>query len=204
MAGTIDYLNLVPKSILNQDPTSNFGKLWRMFSTQLDELLSQVELAYLLYVINSQSGINLDQIGKLVNVPRLPGESDADYRVSLFAGIASQTSSGSISDILNVVELTKDQDIDIALLLEIFPANIQLFTNMSQLISDDLNVLNSSRAGGVGLFVNYATGVNASGTVTGVNQPFVFSGDDTGRGFADIGVTGVVASGGGVLVEIIT
>jgi hypothetical protein len=201
---TIDYLEELPVSILNQDPTSNVGKLWTLFSEQMDLLNLEITAAYNLYIINSQSGVNLDQIGKLVRQSRDPGESDADYRISLFAAISSNISSGSIPDLLSVVELTKEQDEDIALLLEIFPANIQIFTNIASLIDDNLGILNSTRAAGIGLFVNYATGVVASGVVTGVNQPFVFSGDDTGLGFSDIGATGVTASGAGVLVEIIT
>ena len=199
---TIDYLSEVPQSILNQRTDSNFGKLWSLFGDQIDLLNTQIENAYYLYVINSQSGRNLDQIGTLVNCDRLPAESDADYKISLYAAISSWISSGSIPDILSVVELTKEQDEDIALLIEIFPATIQMFTNITGLTNNNGAILNATRAAGVGLLLNYATGVVASGVVTGVNQPFVFSGDDTGLGFGSVNVTGVIASGGGVLVSI--
>jgi len=35
---TIDYLQLFPQSILNRLTTSNLGKLWTMFSTEVDEI----------------------------------------------------------------------------------------------------------------------------------------------------------------------
>jgi hypothetical protein len=174
---TVDYLSLVPKSILNQDPTSNFGKLWRMFSTQLDLLLAQILSAYTLFVINSQSGLNLDQIGTLVKQDRLPGESDADYRISLFAAISSSISSGSISDLLDTIEIIKSGDTSkFAFLIENYPANIQIFTNMADLLSDGLKILNETRAAGIGLFLHYIT--------TGL--PFVFESDPDGLGFSDV------------------
>jgi|GEM_PF-3859385 len=174
---TEDYLQQLPKSILNQDRTSNVGKLWRLFAEQVDLLNIEVQKVYSLYLINSQSGTNLDQIGKLVRQDRLPGENDADYRISLFAAIASGVSSGSIPDILGVINIIKGGDTTkFATLIEVFAAKIQIWTNMSELLSDNSKILNETRAAGVGLFLNYAP----TGT------PFVFLNDPDGLGFNDV------------------
>lgn len=171
---TIDYLTELPVSILNQDPTSNVGKLWRLFSEQMDLLNTEIAKVYTLYVISSQSGVNLDQIGKLVRVDRLPGESDADYRVSLYAGISSTLSGGSIPEILNTINIIKDGDTTkLAKIVELYPANLLLFTNMSELIANNSQIINEARAAGVGLYIQYVTG----------NNPFVFLNDPDGSGF---------------------
>lgn len=174
---TVDYLEELPVSILNQDPTSNVGKLWRLFSIQMDLLNVEIEKVYLLYVISQQSGVNLDQIGKLVRVERLPGQSDIDYRVLLYAGISSTLSGGSIPEILNTINIIKDGDASkIAKIIELFPANILLYTNMPELIADNSKVVNDTRAAGVGLYIKYIVG----------NNPFVFADDPDGQGFSDL------------------
>lgn len=174
---TVDYLEQLPKSILNQEQDSNVGKLWRLFSEQMDLLNVEIAKVYLLYVIGSQSGVNLDQIGKLVRVERLPGQSDADYRVSLYAGISSTLSGGSIAEILNTINIIKDGDTSkLASIIELFPANIQVYTNMAELIANNAKVLNDIRAAGVGMYVHYVVGSN----------PFVFEGDTDGQGFSDL------------------
>lgn len=171
---TIDYLTELPVSILNQDPTSNVGKLWRLFSEQMDLLNTEIAKVYTLYVISSQSGVNLDQIGKLVRVDRLPGESDGDYRVSLYAGISSTLSGGSIPELLNIIGIIKDGDTTkVAKISELYPANVLLFTNMSELIANNSKIINEARAAGVGLFIQYIIG----------NNPFVFLNDPDGSGF---------------------
>lgn len=190
---TIDYLQNFPASFLNRDETSNLGKLWKLFSIQLDLLQVEIAKAYLLYVIADQSGYNLDQIGTIVKQPRGAAETDEEYRISLYAAIKSRVSSGSIPDILDVVEIVKtgDASLQTANIIELFPAKIQVYTNMERLLSDNKKILNDSRAAGVGMIVNYASGVN----------PFVFDGDSDGAGF---GSDAVGFDGGGEFSVVIT
>ena len=172
---TIDYLQYFPVSILNRDPSSNLGKLWNLFSVQVDLLLAEVAKGCLLYIISSQSGYNLDQIGTLIQQPRKSAESDEDYRISMYAAIKSRISSGSIPDLLDVVEVVKAGDLTLlAKIIEVYPAKIQVYTNMADLLSNDKKILNESRAAGVGLLLNYATGVN----------PLVLAGDSGGSGLS--------------------
>lgn len=191
---TRDYLSYTPDSILNKDLTSNFGKLWQLFSDQLDELVIQKDLNYYKYVIADQSGVNLDQIGKLVKVDRVPGETDSEYRVSLYTGIISSVSSGSIPDILDMVDVVKASG-ESAEIIELFPGNIQIYTNIEELIDEDQIILNNTRAAGIGLYVNYSSGTD---------EPFVLLDDNDGLGLSDIGATGAIVDNSGVLVEIFT
>lgn len=189
---TIDYLQNFPASFLNRDEDSNLGKLWKIFSIQLDLLQVEIAKAYLLYVIADQAGYNLDQIGTMIKQPRGAAETDEEYRISLYAAIKSRVSSGSIPDILDVVEVVKSGDSTLtANIIELFPATIQVYTNMERLLSDDKKILNDSKAAGVGMILNYATGVN----------PFVFDGDDDGSGF---GSDAVGFDGGGEFTVVIT
>lgn len=189
---TIDYLQNFPASFLNRDETSNLGKLWKLFSIQLDLLQVEIAKAYLLYVIADQSGYNLDQIGTVVKQPRGAAETDEEYRISLYAAIKSRVSSGSIPDILEVVEIVKsDGETLTANIIELFPAKIQIFTNIERLLSDNKKILNDSRAAGIGMILNYASGVN----------PFVFDGDSDGAGF---GSDAVGFDGGGEFSVVIT
>ena len=189
---TIDYLQNFPASFLNRDADSNLGKLWDLFSIQLDLLQAEITKAYLLHVISEQVGYNLDQIGTLVKQSRGVAEPDEDYRVSLYTAVKSRISSGSIPDILDVVEIVKEGDSTlIAKIIELFPAKMQIYTNIARLLSNNKKILNDSRAAGVGLILNYATGVN----------PFVFDGDDDGSGF---GSDAVGFDGGGEFAVTIT
>jgi len=171
---TVDYLQLLPQSILNRDQSSNVGKLWRIFSNQVDLLIVEITKVYALDVIADQSGNNLDQIGKVIPKERGPGQSDADYRISLYAAISSKISSGSISDILQVIDIIKGGDSSkFARIIELYPAAFQIFTNMSELIADNFMILDEIRAAGVGLIVQFADTTN----------PFVFLNDPDGSGF---------------------
>lgn len=191
---TRDYLSYTPDSILNKDLTSNYGKLWQLFSDQLDELVTQKDLNYYKYVIADQSGVNLDQIGKIIKVDRAPDQADAEYRISLYAGIISFLSSGSIPDILDMVDVIKASG-ESAEIIEFFPGNVQIYTNINELIEDDLIILNNTRAAGIGLYVNYSSGTD---------EPFVLLDDNDGLGLSDIGATGAIVDNSGVLVEIFT
>jgi hypothetical protein len=170
---TIDYLQYVPQSWLNRETTSNFGKLWTIFSEQLDELIAQITFCYTLYLIDSMTGKNLDQIGKIVNATRAGGQSDEDYRIDLYIAIAKNISSGSIPDILKVCNLFKNGSSDVVRIQEVPPARFQLYTNILELVGDEADVLMDSKAAGVGMDISYSESL----------YPFVFSGDTSGKGF---------------------
>lgn len=99
---TIDFLRRFPQSILNRNPDSNLGKLWSMFSAQLDEIETQLVLMKNLLSIYDNVGINLDQIGTFVNELRDPGKVDNSYRLDLFIAVAKRISGGTIPELVEI------------------------------------------------------------------------------------------------------
>ena len=99
---TIDYLQRFPQSILNRSVSSNLGKLWKMFSDQLDEIEAQILLFYKRLDIYNVSGLNLDAIGTIVNQSRTPGDTDDEYRLDLVVAIAKRISGGTIPDLVEI------------------------------------------------------------------------------------------------------
>jgi len=97
---TLDYLQKFPTSILNRDETSLVGKLWKLFSIQLDELISESIKVSGIYDLGNTEGVNLDLIGKLVNQTRIPGQSDEDYRLFISIAILKRISRGSLPEII--------------------------------------------------------------------------------------------------------
>jgi hypothetical protein len=106
----IDYLQRFPQSILNRDVTSNLGKLWKIFSDQVDEVETVLAQMKLLYVISSQSGDNLDNIGTLVLLDRTPGQTDESYRLALSVAIAEKKSGGTIPEMAEIGKIVAGND----------------------------------------------------------------------------------------------
>jgi len=100
---TIDYLNRFPKSILNNDTATVLGKLWGLYSSQIDEINAVVIELKNIFDIYGNAGLPLDDIvGSLVNQERTPGDSDNTYRLDLFVAIAKKISGGTIPDLVDI------------------------------------------------------------------------------------------------------
>lgn len=150
--GSIDYLEYIPRSLLNSDSTTNVYKLWKLYALQFDEIFAQIELLKPLLSIAEQSGNNLDAIGKLLNCTRAGGTTDAAYRVKLYTAIASKSSGGSIPDILAIINIIKNgESWGVAQITEVAPAGIQVYTNMADLLTDSFAILKAAKAAGVNL-----------------------------------------------------
>jgi hypothetical protein len=107
---TIDYITYFTKSFLNQDQTSNLGKLWELFSSQLDLIEAQIVLLKNILSIVDNSGIQLDRIGTLVSQTREVGELDSLYRLNLIIAIYSRMSGGTIPELVNIGKLLAGND----------------------------------------------------------------------------------------------
>jgi len=194
MAG-IDYLQYFPQSVLNRSSTSNLGKLWNLFSIQLDLITAQITAMYYLYTITTQTGYNLDQIGTIVKEPRDLAQTDADYRIDLLAAIKSRVSSGSIPALFDLAGAVAESETDYIRLQEFYPAHVLINTNIERLTQNNVKILEDSRAAGVELNLTY---------ITGTATPFSF--DSSGRdglGFSDTSVITDVMSGAGQFVEVV-
>jgi hypothetical protein len=107
---TIDYIEYFTKSFLNQDQTSNLGKLWKLFSIQLDLIEDQVTALKNILSITDNIGINLDRIGTLVNQERAFGKVDSLYRLDLLVAIMSRISGGTIPELVSIGKIIAGND----------------------------------------------------------------------------------------------
>ena len=107
---TIDYISYFTKSFLNQEQTSNLGKLWKLFSIQLDLIETQVVLLKNILSISDNTGTNLDRIGTLVNQDRTAGEVDSSYRLDLLVAVMSRISGGTIPELVSIGKIIAGND----------------------------------------------------------------------------------------------
>lgn len=146
-----------------------------------DTLFSMLDL----HQIETAVTGTLEAIGNILNEPR-DGQSDADYKLSLAFKIFTNTSGGTISDIVTATKvLTAGTQVEIS---ETFPAAVELTT-------DGINVDAATEAR---LQKLVAATVELTLISTLGEDAFVFFDDPDGEGFND---TGSVPDDGGVLVD---
>ena len=102
---SVTYLSRFTKSYLTQERNTNYGKLWKLFADQLNEIEAQMDLLKMILVVIEQSGITLDLIGTILNTYRNPGKPDSIFMIDLFAAISSIKSHGSIPELISVGKL---------------------------------------------------------------------------------------------------
>jgi len=107
---TIDYLQLFPQSFLNRNINSNLGKLWKIFSDQVDDIEASFLQMKTIFQIFTVTGENLDQIGTLVLLDRIPGQSDEEYRLALSVAISEKKSGGSIPELAEIGKIVAGND----------------------------------------------------------------------------------------------
>lgn len=98
----VERLNKFPTSILNRDETSIVGKLWKLYSLQLDEVIQTANDISGIYDLLNVEGANLDLVAKLVNESRIPGQSDNDFRLFVSIAILKRISRGSLPEIISI------------------------------------------------------------------------------------------------------
>jgi hypothetical protein len=104
-----DYIELLPNSILKINAGSNNYKLWKLFADQIDEVDQVFEDLRLVRNINSQAGVILDLIGKILHENR-NGRNDASYRIYLTIAIMKMLSNGSIPILNNIFRAVLGDD----------------------------------------------------------------------------------------------
>jgi hypothetical protein len=105
----VDYIELLPNSILKFGTGSNNRKLWTLFANQIDEIDQMFEDMLLLRDISSQSGAILDLIGKILHEKR-NGKTDVSYRIYLTIAIMKMLSNGSIPILNNIFRAVLEDD----------------------------------------------------------------------------------------------
>ena len=149
---------------------TNFQKLIKILCEPAQELQNVSWQLKTERWLSSAIGEQLDQIGIILGLPRLPNESDEDYRERLQFQIFINISSGTPEDIIRAIKfLTKAERI---VFFDVFPAFFQLETDGLKfpIPASDLNeaIFNMSPAG-----VNYAP-ITAT---QGEQYPLIMAGD---------------------------
>lgn len=99
-------MNLVKRlsSAYRKDQGSNLYKLMLAISQELDEIEQAIEQVRDSHFVELASGKSLDMLAKIFNIKRSAGESDEDLRGRLQVELQRYLSSGTLSDIRNVIE----------------------------------------------------------------------------------------------------
>ena len=83
---TEEILNNIEQKLINSgvvsglDPNGTLALILRIIAEELEELYSQAQTFFNNAFVSTAEGQYLDEIGKLLNCPRLENESDEDYR----------------------------------------------------------------------------------------------------------------------------
>lgn len=108
----IDSLQKFPRSILNRgtipapeihdDKPSYLGKFWKIIAAEFDEIEVQFQAIKDLEHIYLATGVNLDQLGSLVNETREPGYDDDTYRLFILIAISKRLAKGTLPEIIEI------------------------------------------------------------------------------------------------------
>lgn len=116
--------------------SENIKKIIKVYSKQIQEIQTQLEKLYYERSLNSAVGAQLDGLGQILVLPRLPGEADEAYRQRLrFRGF-SLYYSGTPEQMLEALQvLTDAQTVEY---YDMFPAAYQLFTDGTNFIDNSV------------------------------------------------------------------
>lgn len=87
------------------------------------------------YNLNDAEGLQLDRLGKLLNVER-QDRSDADYRAAIKARIIINKSTGSGKNLIEMLKLMLGDSVNFKV-IEQFPASVQVIIYESQNVIDE-------------------------------------------------------------------
>ncbi len=82
---------------------TNFQKMLFAISTMSQLINTQETLLQTMRYLNTAEGIQLDGLGQILGLPRIPGESDADYRERLQFQIFVNNSSGTPEEVIKIL-----------------------------------------------------------------------------------------------------
>lgn len=149
---------------------TNLQKLIKILSVPAQELQYLNEQLLTERWLNIAVGVQLDELGIILGLPRNPGESDNDYRERLQFQIFINISNGTPEDVIRALAfLTKSTHIDY---IERSPAFFQMGTD-GLTFPEPPNELNDA------IFAMSPAGVNYAPIIAtyGAEIPFEFSGD---------------------------
>lgn len=151
------------------NPTTNFQKLIFAVTTQGQAIQTQLSLLYANRSLDIAQGVQLDGLGEILGLTRVPGQSDTDYRLALQFQVYIDTSSGTAENVIAACKFfTTASNV---IYFEDTPASYQLIsdgTTYPETPSDIVQAIQSMSPAGV-KFIGL--------TATFGEYPFIFATD---------------------------
>lgn len=148
---------------------TNLQKVVKSLTLQAQELNTQEQLLITMRYLNTAEGEQLDGLGQILGLPRIPGQSDQTYREDLQFQIFVNQSNGTPEQMIQILKyLTDATEI---WYIELYPAAYQMITNglsFPDNPSDLIQAIQNTSPAGVSF---------AALTATYNVNPFVFSTD---------------------------
>jgi len=127
--------------------------------------------------LDVSAGVQLDRIGVIVGLSRVPGQSDADYRQALKVKIGQNISEGEPESVIQTFRTLTGATL--VILNDGAYAELSLMANL-QFTQEQINVLHREMKKVI------AAGVRIDGIGSfDATEPFAFAGSLPGRGFGD-------------------
>lgn len=102
MSYTEDLFDLIPESVMKKNKESNNYRLWKIFSSEMDNLDEILSSLLNIRDFTKQNGVILDLIGELLWEKR-NGKSDPQYQIYLMMAIQKLLCDGSIDNLNDVM-----------------------------------------------------------------------------------------------------
>lgn len=148
---------------------TNLQKVIYAILTEAQEIQDQEELLYSQRSLDTAEGAQLDGLGEILGLSRMPGQSDDSYRQALQFQIFVNNSSGTPEEVIAILQfLTSSSKI---WYFEVYPAAYQMATNGLNFPPDPSDIVDAIQT-------SSPAGVEFIGvTATYNTNPFVFSSD---------------------------
>jgi len=154
---------------------TNFQKVIEALSKQAQVINTQQQLLQTMRYLNTAQGVQLDGLGQILGLPRIPGQSDDSYRESLRFQIFINQSHGTPEEVIKILQYLTDATM--VWYFEDYPAAYQMATNGLQGVDSLGGTVNPGDLVGVIQSVSPAGVQFIALTATYNTNPFTFSED---------------------------
>ena len=155
---------------------TNLQKIIQAIANQAQDINTQQQLLMTMRYLNTAEGLQLDGLGQILGLARIPGQTDSSYREDLQFQIFINQSHGTPEEVMKILKFITDSSM--VWYSELYPAAYQMaangFVGLDAVIdptanpSDIIGLIQSVSPAGVA-FVALAATYNTN--------PFVFSSD---------------------------
>jgi hypothetical protein len=133
-----DAKNRLLEQYRDSENLPNFHAIFEIFVQRFQDLENTLENYIDDKSIYTAIGVQLDNIGNLVNIRRIYGQSDASYRSDIFLKIFQNTSSGTKEEVINFLkQSTPATEIEVR---NLYNATVQIFLNTNLNPTNDADI----------------------------------------------------------------